>query len=102
VDFFDFALSASDAAAFHFQSSYGPVISTAVFPQFGNVATNEGLLSFDPFDTSSDVEFSSGVVPPPVPLPAIIPEASTWAMMLLGFAGYRRESRPRCTRRLAR
>jgi hypothetical protein len=79
LDLFDFDLSSSDAAAFNFQAGYGPVTGTGVFAlnQFQNVSTNEGPLTFN---TSSDVQFwSSGG--------SGVPEPSTWAMMLAGFAG---------------
>ena len=78
-DLFDFYLSASDAAAFTFQADYGPVIGTGVFAlnQFQNVTTSEGPLTIS---SSGDVLFyTTGA--------SLIPEPSTWAMMLLGFAG---------------
>jgi PEP-CTERM motif len=78
-DLFDFLLSPSDAAAFNFQAGYGPVTGTDVFAlnQFQNVSTNQGALTFN---TSGDVQFwSSGA--------SVIPEPSTWTMMLAGFAG---------------
>ena len=80
-DLFDFYLSASDAAAFTFQADYGPVIGTGVFAlnQFQNVTTSEGPLTIS---SSGDVLFyTTGA--------SLIPEPSTWAMMLLGFAGPR-------------
>jgi hypothetical protein len=72
---FDVSLSPADAAAFHFQAGYGPVPSTGtiVTPVFQNVATSMGPLTFT---TSGDVTFFSSV-----------PEPSTWALMLVGFAG---------------
>jgi len=86
-DLFDFSLSSADAAAFNFQAGYGPVTGTGVFAlnQFQDVATSAGPLSFD---SSGDVQFSSSGA-------SAVPEPSTWAMMLigfagLGFAGYRR------------
>ena len=78
-DLFDFYLSASDAAAFTFQADYGPVIGTGVFAlnQFQNVTTSEGPLTIS---SSGDVLFyTTGA--------SLIPEPSTWAMMLLGSAG---------------
>ena len=52
---------------------------------FVNVAS-DGEVYFDPFgggfDTSDGIQFTGNVVAGPN-----VPEASTWAMMLLGFAG---------------
>jgi PEP-CTERM motif len=91
-DLFDFQLSIADAAAFNFQPGYGPVPGTNVFAlnQFVNVPTSGGLLSLN---QSSDVLFSSQNIT------AGVPEPSTWAMMILGFAGigfmaYRRKTKP--------
>lgn len=89
-DLFDFLLSAPDAAAFNFQPGYGPVPGTDVFAldQFDGEVTSLGVLTFS---QSSDVEFSS--------VAGAVPEPSTWAMLLIGFAGvgfaaYRQKSKP--------
>ncbi|HTR13584.1 MAG TPA: hypothetical protein VMI72_10135 [Roseiarcus sp.] len=77
-DLFDFNLSPADAAAFNFQAGYGPVTGTGVFAlnQFQDIPTSLGSLSVN---TSSDVQFWSAA--------GVVPEASTWVMMLAGFAG---------------
>src|SRR5271165_2239514 len=68
---FDFFLSPSDAAAFHFQAGYGPVTGTGVFTldQFTDVPAHyqfmTGFTADGPFAlfTSSDVQFWSTGVP---------------------------------------
>jgi hypothetical protein len=79
-DLFDFTISPTDAAAFHFQTGYGPVPNTGpvyALNQFEAVATSKGPLTFS---SSGDVLFSSSGA-------RVIPEPSTWVMMLAGFAG---------------
>jgi hypothetical protein len=88
LDYFDFTLSPTDAAAFQFQAGYGPVNGTGVFAlnQFANVATSLGLLTFS---GSSDVSFSSVPAPNPIPGTGLL---SFLALGLLGLcsAGWKR------------
>jgi PEP-CTERM motif len=75
LDLFDFFL----AAPVNLATAFGPVTGTGVFalPQFQNVASTGGPLSFD---SSSSVQFSSrlGQV-------GAVPEPGTWGLMLAGF-----------------
>ena len=90
-DLFDFQIP-STSPPFNFQDGFGPVVGTGVFAvnQFSNISTTGGLLSFD----ASIV----GTIPSDVIFSSSVPEPSTWATMLIGFAGlgfmaYRRKSK---------
>lgn len=85
-------------------STIGVVTTSDIVSKFGvaNVQNPGGyLISFDltTLEGFDSVRFSTGQTAFEFAFPTAVPEPSTWAMMILGFAGvgfmaYRRKSKP--------